>query len=232
MAGPVYIAGTNARTPITSIALQSIIYGEPFIYRCYVVWQTYWVIILPCIAWLGGLGIMMYILNMFASGVINGERGLLIYIFTFVANGSATALLAYKIWTVEHAARKTGIKRAHSSLWPVLLVLIESGALYTAILIVALVTAIHALQVEYVINSFIPALISVIFNTIFIRIALSRRGTQYGNSSDSSPVESAVFAPMTFAQSEKDGGTHISVVHHAAFAQSPTSVTESEVSPV
>lgn len=32
----------------------------------------------------------MYILNMFASGVINGERGLLIYIFTFVANGSAT----------------------------------------------------------------------------------------------------------------------------------------------
>ena len=32
----------------------------------------------------------MYILDMFASGVINGERGLLIYIFTFVANGSAT----------------------------------------------------------------------------------------------------------------------------------------------
>ena len=35
-------------------------------------------------------GSMMYILDMFASGVINGERGLLIYIFTFVANGSAT----------------------------------------------------------------------------------------------------------------------------------------------
>lgn len=65
------------------------------------------------------------------------------------------ALLAYKIWTVERDARKTGIKRAHSSLWPVLLVIIESGALYTAILIVALVTAIHALHVEYVINSFV-----------------------------------------------------------------------------
>ncbi|KAI0721426.1 hypothetical protein C8Q72DRAFT_81796 [Fomitopsis betulina] len=324
MAGPVYIAGTNARTPITSIALQSIIYGfsccmfgitvwvltvqrglrgshvmlctafllwalptarlcidinltitafvdhidegqlgpqkylstfstpvsltdnaiyglqtligdAVVIYRCYIVWQTYWVIVLPCITWLGGLGSIMYILYMFSSGVINGQRGTLIYIFTFVANGSATALLAYKIWTVERDARKTGIKRAHSSLWPVLLVIIESGALYTAILIVALVTAIHALHVEYVINSFIPALISVIFNTIFIRIALARRGAHSGSSSDGSPMESAVFAPATFARSEKDAGVsgvHISVANHAAFVQNSTSATASEMLPV
>lgn len=96
------------------------------------VWQTYWVIVLPCIAWLGGLGMsralfhvcietdennthtgsMMYILDMFASGVINGERGLLIYIFTFVANGSATgpshlllAVAAVPHICVQHSLR-------------------------------------------------------------------------------------------------------------------------------
>ena len=150
---------------------------------------------------------------------------------------------------MEREARRTGIKRAHSSLWPVLLVLIESGALYTAILIVALVTAIHALQVEYVINSFvstvnpsvpyphthptlqIPALISVIFNTIFIRIALARRGSYSSSGSDSGPLESVVFAPATSAKGEKDVGAKISVVHHATFTQSPTSVTESDASP-
>ena len=47
----------------------------------------------------------MYILDMFASGVINGERGLLIYIFTFVANGSATGMsyrLLLGVATVPH----------------------------------------------------------------------------------------------------------------------------------
>ncbi|KAH9913209.1 uncharacterized protein B0H18DRAFT_1050307 [Fomitopsis serialis] len=211
--------------------LQTLIGDAVVIYRCYIVWQTWWVIVLPCIAWVGGLGSMMYILYMFASGVINGERGLLIYIFTFVANGSATAFLAYKIWTVERDARKSGVKRGHSGLWPVILVIVESGALYTAILIVALVTAIHALQVEYVINSFIPALISVIFNTIFIRIGLSRRSNSTSGGSDSAPLESVVFAPATFHSTEKDFGTHLAT-NHPALLQSSSSAGESEISPV
>ena len=78
----------------------------------------------------------------------------------------------------------------------------------------------------------IPALISVIFNTIFIRIAFVRRGSHSSNRSDSGPMESVVFAPATFTKSEKDSGVQTSVVHHTAFAQSPTSAAESEVPPV
>ena len=61
----------------------------------------------------------MYILDMFASGVINGERGLLIYIFTFVANGSATGtsdlLLAEMIGTHPLSQRFLHTRKVHMS---------------------------------------------------------------------------------------------------------------------
>ncbi|PCH42798.1 hypothetical protein WOLCODRAFT_144214 [Wolfiporia cocos MD-104 SS10] len=210
----VLIAGNNAEVPIASIALQGIIYGFS------VFWQSWWIIAFPCVAWLGGLGSMMYILNMFASGVISGQRGLLIY----AANLTATVALAYRIWQADRDATTAHVRR--SSLRPVLMVIIESGAIYTAILILALITTMHALQAEYVVNSIIPAVISITFNMVFIRIGLTRQRRLSSGSSSSFPVSSVMFRPGSLQATRKPSHAEISVVDRTFLRSAGSDVAE------
>lgn len=202
-------SSTTSLTDNTIYGLQTLIGDAIVIYRCYVVWQSWWIIVFPCLTWLGALGSMCYILDMFASGVVSGQRGLIIYVFTFAANISATAALAYRIWKVDRdAACQTS---SRSSLRPVAIVIIESGAIYTAILILALITAIHALEAEYVVNSIIPAVISATFNMVFIRIALARVPGASSSSSPKITVSSVLFNPRAFATSTKRTGSSANV---------------------
>lgn len=115
------------------------------------------------------------------------------------------AALAYRIWKVDSdAACQTS---SRSSLRPVAIVIIESGAIYTAILILALITAIHALEAEYVVNSIIPAVISATFNMVFIRIALARVPGANSSPSPKMTVSSVLFNPRAFAMSTKRTGS-------------------------
>jgi len=156
----------------TIYGLQTLIGDAVVIYRCYVVWGRFDIIILPSMAWLASLGTIIYILNSFAHGTISGNKILIFYATTLSANLTATSLLAFRIWKADRAARKNN--SPHSSLRPLLIVIIESGALYSVTLIMALVTVIHFLPMEYVVNSIIPAVISITFNMIFIRVGLAR----------------------------------------------------------
>ncbi|KAJ7865580.1 hypothetical protein B0H14DRAFT_2504548 [Mycena olivaceomarginata] len=175
----------------TIYGLQTLIGDAVVIYRCYVVWSRFDIIIMPSLAWLASFGVIIYILNSFAHGTISGNKILIFYATTLSANLSATALLAFRIWKADRDARKKN--SPYSSLRPLLIVIIESGALYSMTLIMALVTVIHFLPMEYVVNSIIPAVISITFNMIFIRVGLARNREDVQAGGKSFPLSSIQF---------------------------------------
>ncbi|KZT05043.1 uncharacterized protein LAESUDRAFT_813683 [Laetiporus sulphureus 93-53] len=155
-------------------ALSTLIGDAVVIYRCYTVWQTWTVIVLPCLAYLGSLGSIFYNAYSFTHQIVSGERIIFVYSFTLAANATATAALAYRIWVVDRRSGRLQTLSSFRTLRPIRIVVIESGALYTSLLIVLLVSAIRALGVVYILTAIMSPMVSIIFNIIFIRVRLLR----------------------------------------------------------
>ncbi|KAJ7647966.1 hypothetical protein FB45DRAFT_1052364 [Roridomyces roridus] len=168
------ISGPISLLNNTVYCLQTLIGDAVLIYRCAVVWNRRDVIILPSMAWLASLGTLCFLLNSLAHGTFRGNEVVIFYAATLTANLLATCLLAFRIWRADQNARKLNSTN-NNSLRPLLIVIIETGALYSVMLIMALVTSIHFLPMEYVVNGIVPSIISITFNMIFIRVGLGRR---------------------------------------------------------
>ncbi|KAF9807191.1 hypothetical protein IEO21_08328 [Rhodonia placenta] len=184
-------------------AISTLIGDAVVIYRCYVVWQSWLVIVIPGLAWLGSLGSTIYILHSFHEHIISSNQIVMLYSFTLAANLSATAALAYRIWSVDRQTIRP--RGARTNLRPILLVVMESAAMYTSLLIAALVTVEHALQAEYCLNTSMPSLISVIFGIVFIRMGLAQLPKEGRAAAGHIPLSTIVFdsAPtQTVNQSE------------------------------
>ncbi|KAG1842251.1 hypothetical protein DFJ58DRAFT_732108 [Suillus subalutaceus] len=135
------------------------------IYRCYVVWQSAWVIILPCMMWCGvaasGVCSVYYfsqastaeIENFFASRI--GHWVATFLASTLATNVLSTGLLAYRIWMIE---RKVSAIRTTKRKVPILRVLVDAAVLYSAALG----------------SSIIVPIVSIAFYMVFIRIATSQ----------------------------------------------------------
>ncbi|KAJ7477013.1 hypothetical protein B0H11DRAFT_1727028, partial [Mycena galericulata] len=109
------LAGPVSLLDNTIYGVQTLIGDAVVIYRCYIVWDRFDVIILPGMAWLAmvrltlfmsSIGTIIFILNSFAHGTISGNKILLVYAMTLAANLSVTCLLAFRIWQADRAARK------------------------------------------------------------------------------------------------------------------------------
>ncbi|KAJ7910292.1 hypothetical protein B0H13DRAFT_2012761 [Mycena leptocephala] len=178
--------------------LQTLLGDGVVIYRCYVVWNRIDIIILPSMAWLASFAMVIWILNSLAQGTavaVEAHQIVTLYATTLAANLSATSLLAFRIWQADRNAQK--LHASHGSLRPILIVIIESGALYTVTLILAMVTILHFLAMEYVINTIIPAVISITFSMIFIRIGLPKSREDLQNGSRSFPLTNIEFRNPT-----------------------------------
>lgn len=135
------------------------------IFRCYVVWKRVWIIAIPMLGWLavGGAPRFLYkialvqTLNLclVATGVgcvysavhaqatsgdifasATGSWITSFYVITLATNLMATALLAYRIWSIDR--RMAHIRTRTSQLRPLLEVVVDSGLLYSITLVVAL----------------------------------------------------------------------------------------------
>ncbi|TFK46947.1 hypothetical protein OE88DRAFT_1605788, partial [Heliocybe sulcata] len=159
--------------------LQTLI-GDGVIYRCYSVWNNWIIIMFPSLCWLAALvitgstaGSILYVLDTSAKGQ-TGPQILIFYSLTLAANLSATLALAYRIWRVDNEAR--GIRTSRSTrvspLRPILIVIVESGLIYSVLLILGMITVTHAIAAEFIVNSIIPAVIGLTFDMIFIRIGI------------------------------------------------------------
>ncbi|KAG1851411.1 hypothetical protein F4604DRAFT_1807420, partial [Suillus subluteus] len=120
------------------IIIQTLLGDGMVIYRCYVVWQTVWIIIIPCIMWcgiavFGILGVCRF--SQASNGsIFANQTGHMVATFmalTLATNLLSSGLLAYRIWMSE--CKVSGI-RATKGKTPLLRVLIDAAILYSAAL--------------------------------------------------------------------------------------------------
>ncbi|KAG1728063.1 uncharacterized protein EDB91DRAFT_1022189, partial [Suillus paluster] len=163
--------------------LQTLVGDGVVIYRCYVVWQSWYITIIPGLLWLSvagtpgtGIGSVFSISratvnkeNIFAPGTgpwITSFLGA-----TLLANLVSTSLLAYRIWSigrrVSNTASGTGVLR------PVLRIVLDAGVLYSISLLAALICFVTKNHGHYILLDMIMPIISITFFMVIIRISLN-----------------------------------------------------------
>ncbi|KAJ6598008.1 hypothetical protein B0H10DRAFT_735018 [Mycena sp. CBHHK59/15] len=151
------------------------------IYRCYMVWRSIWIIIFPMIMWvtvaITATG-CVYTLSQPAadSGDIFAQRtGQWItsfYSTTLVCNFTATALLAYRLWTIDRNVHGSRVGRGVTI--PVLMVIIDAGALYSVTLLAALLCFVSKSNGQYVVLDMVTPIISIAFYMVILRVGIGQ----------------------------------------------------------
>ncbi|KAG1854618.1 hypothetical protein F4604DRAFT_1802247 [Suillus subluteus] len=154
------------------------------IYRCYVVWQSIRVIILPCIMWCGvaAFGVcMVYSMsqpqtndstNFSSMRPHNGSW------HSLPSQSQLIWLLAYRIWMIE---RKVSTIHATKNKTPVLRVLVDAAVLYSAAVCSSLISFICSSSGMYVMADLVIPIIPIAFYMVFIRIATSQNNQAYAS---------------------------------------------------
>jgi hypothetical protein len=209
--------------------LQTMVGDAVLIYRCYTVWQSFSVILVPAVLWCGMAASLAGSLH----GVVKASNEYKVlfsirstgiwftsfYSLTLATNLISTGLLAYRIWKVDQEASlwKTGARK--SNMFPIMMVIIDAGVLYSAMLAAAIIAfAVKSNAIFIMVDLIVPT-ISCIFYVILIRIALSQatnrslalsmsygtihgRTTEYVRSQETSPIEVRITRSVT--ESTKD----------------------------
>ncbi|KAG2144641.1 uncharacterized protein EDB93DRAFT_1087542 [Suillus bovinus] len=185
LGGPIaFFADVTQTTFVTKNAiytLQTLLGDGVVIYRCYVVWQSVWVIIIPCMMWCGvaASGVCsVYYFSRASMAEIENFFGTRIghWVATFLAstlatNMLSTGLLAYRIWTIE---RKVSVICTTKRKVPIFRVLIDAAVLYSAALISSLICFSLWNDGLVVMGDLIVPIVSIAFYMVFIRITTSK----------------------------------------------------------
>ncbi|KAL5526960.1 hypothetical protein ACEPAF_8689 [Sanghuangporus sanghuang] len=159
--------------------LQTLILDGIVIYRTYVVWSSVYPIVLPVLGWFGLLASSIGANTTLATTRVNTDNVFAgavdkwitaVYALTLSTNLSASVLLAFKIWKVNRDVLKF---KENGQLTPVVRAVVESGAIYSATITVALILFIINSVGVYVVLDMISPIICIVFNMIIIRIAFA-----------------------------------------------------------
>ncbi|KAF8835805.1 hypothetical protein BDN67DRAFT_998576 [Paxillus ammoniavirescens] len=166
--------------------LQTLVGDGVVIYRCYVVWQSFWVIAIPLMLWLSvavtGVGCVYFISQATTNkeNIFTPMTGPWITAFlaaTLFTNILSTSLLAFRIWSVGKRVLNVSIQ-ASNVLWPVLRILLDAGVLYSLSLLAALVCFVTKNTGHYVLIDMIMPIISLTFYMVIIRITIAKSNSQ------------------------------------------------------
>ncbi|KAK0191576.1 hypothetical protein F5146DRAFT_1138417 [Armillaria mellea] len=208
--------------------LETLLADGILIYRCYIVWQNVLVIAFPILGWIGtvvaGAHTIWSIarepgttLNKDAIFVQQTRKWVVsFYSVALVTNISATLILATKLWIAHRRAVKYfGSMSTHtsrSSFYPIILLIIECGALYSLALISMLAAYLLKSNAAYLVVDLIGQIIPITFSVILLRAALARyqKEDQHNNLSR---LDFAAFA-RTESQSRSNGTMKVDVKSH------------------
>jgi len=164
-------------TGITSVGLNliQVIVGDGFLlYRMAVVWGRDWrFYVFPLILLVAGMvsvAGVIHELNTASNGAYLVNTG---WIISFIAmtlstNIFCTSLIAVKIWKINSLSSQFV---AHS-LTPVMLVVVESGAIYSCCLIALLVCYLTGSWGQYLILDSIASIVGCVFSMVIVRLGL------------------------------------------------------------
>ncbi|KAI0336217.1 hypothetical protein GY45DRAFT_1316329 [Cubamyces sp. BRFM 1775] len=159
----------------TLYVLQTLLGDAMVLYRCYLVWERQWIVVVfPCILLMGSLATGVGILYSFDKVVPQalifvvqlGHWITAFFSMTFATNVICTVLVAYRIWSLN---RKFLFR--HEKLRPVMVLIVESGAFYSATLLALLVLYNADSWFQYVVLDAVSAIVGIVFSVIMLRIA-------------------------------------------------------------
>ncbi|EJT98369.1 hypothetical protein DACRYDRAFT_110811 [Dacryopinax primogenitus] len=177
------------------------------LYRVWVVWGKRWsFVVVNAILWFATLGSAIRVIQLEVNGVRNpvdfANLLLLAHWSTAVPALSlgqtviATALISFRLYHVERSV--AGVSR--KSLYPIMRIVIESGAIYTVLMIIETVTQAvpNAISASLLFFQLISPCIGITFSLIVVRVGLGiSKGTPLpkgngGFSSNSDPINFSV----------------------------------------
>lgn len=184
------VARTGVYVGLTAVA------DTLFIYRCYVIWgRSIYIIALPilllCCSITAGIGIEVVIgtagatTNLFATSLATWAQSF--FAISLVQNVLTTFLIVYRIWRVNIGVTALG---QNHSLWPVMAVVLESGAVYSSTLLLLLMTYVSGSFAQYIALDMLVPIIGIVFNLIIVRVGLglsSNSGVRRPRSSKMEP---------------------------------------------
>jgi len=175
--------------------LQTLLGDGVVIYRCYVVWASIWIVVLPVMLWLTTLVTASRVLWIFAhahgaashTDVFGAQLSRWITAFfssSLAANVLSTSLLAFRLWNVDR--RVSGYRSTESPLGHFSRVVADSGATYSAMLIIIIALFKSKSNVQSIIMDMTMPIISICFYMILLRIARHKPNSTFGSSISSS----------------------------------------------
>ncbi|KAJ8074020.1 hypothetical protein PM082_012310 [Marasmius tenuissimus] len=150
------------------------------IYRCWLIWQRNWkVIVLPCIVFVGEIVSGYVCCALFGtSNPLRGKLSPLVqlmmqmfYALAVLGNLLPTGLMVYRLWTAHHKSANSGIKTP-SILYPVVRILVESASLQLLVEVVILGTFDSGRTEQFIVVPLIVPIVGITFSLITIRIKL------------------------------------------------------------
>ncbi|KAJ7769655.1 hypothetical protein DFH07DRAFT_1058127 [Mycena maculata] len=173
-------------------SFQTVLGDGVVIYRCYMVWRTPWIIVIPCVMWLGvataaaGSVYSCTLPSTLDNDIYARQLGKWItsfYSMTVSCNLIATALLSYRLWTVNRNANNSRVGKGLTI--PALLVVIDAGALYSFTILAALICFALESNGQYVVLDMVTPIISIAFYMVILRIGIAQNIRFRGNTTHS-----------------------------------------------
>ncbi|KIJ62334.1 hypothetical protein HYDPIDRAFT_94801 [Hydnomerulius pinastri MD-312] len=163
---------------------QTLIGDGVILYRCYAVWQSKRIMVLPLLLYCGvavsGIGSPYTASQVSQNEVFAGSLGEWItsfYALTLSTNLLTTAILAYRIWHVDRKAANIRGRR-NSQLRPILHVIVDAGVIYSFTLLAALVCFCTKSNGQFVVLDMVTPIISITFYMVIIRVGMTNRGSR------------------------------------------------------
>ncbi|KAH9838082.1 uncharacterized protein C8Q71DRAFT_577470 [Rhodofomes roseus] len=170
---------------------QTLIGDSVVLLRCYLVWGTVWVVMVPFVLLLGSTASGIGILYSFAKVVpqadifVNELQNWITSFFslTLATNIICTSLVALRIWWINRSI----MTFVNHSYYPIIFLVLESGAVYSATLTVLIILYKTDAWFQYVLLDAISPIVGLVFSMIIIRIGLgitTARGSSGSNTAD------------------------------------------------
>jgi len=152
------------------------------IYRCFIVWNNnYYIIILPALFLIMSIisnSIALHLFGKVPLGTIFGPTLVhwmnTIYALALVQNTWTTGLIAWRIWRQERASAVIGLRSAtsQSSLIPIVRIVIESAAIYVLELIVLIILYALNHNAQFILQEALVPTVGIVFTLMTVRLAM------------------------------------------------------------
>ncbi|KAH8092474.1 hypothetical protein BXZ70DRAFT_1010791 [Cristinia sonorae] len=175
-------------------SIQALIADSVLIYRCYVVCDRQWMVVVPLSAIaLGCLtcSVISWVIefSIHTNALLNAPRVAPFirtqFCLTLILNVIATSLIVFKIYRIQRnsadflmTSMPTSTDRVRGSLSRAMRIIIESGAIYTSATLVVFIIYLSGNNAQYAVANCVVQIIGIVFDLMIVRLYRDRSPAQ------------------------------------------------------